>query len=105
MEDGAGNGAVEWVDAPPERIMQAGRISPYPCDFVTAEEEKKFFNGTMRVSATLSSWWDSITPAPTANGACTSVSIGGSIQYKIGSSFESPIYGLANPQATCTLQR
>ena len=96
---------MEWADAPPERILEAVRISPYPCDFVTLGQEKNYWDGKITVAPALTSWWNSVTPGTTPNGSCTSIAIGNGLQYKIGSSFESPIYGLANPQATCTLKK
>ena len=104
-DDGLGKGNVVWSDAPPERIFDAVRISPYPCDFVTLEQEKNYWDGKITVAPALTSWWNSVTPGTTPNGACTSIAISGGVGYKVGSSFESTVYGLSNPQPTCTIKK
>lgn len=65
---------VQWSDAPPERVSTTVKISPYPCDFVTLEQEKKYYDGRITVAARLKTWWDSIVvPADTQLSACMGI--------------------------------
>lgn len=82
---------MAWADAPPERINQAVKISPYPCDFVTLAEEKKYFGDRISVAPSLTTWWNSVTvPATTQVSTCMSVANSNNLQYKIGAAFLSP---------------
>jgi hypothetical protein len=100
-EDGAGNGVVQTGPYLGNSMINV-KISPYPCDFVTLAEEKKYHDGRISVAPVIATWWNNIVVPPgTTVWACTSMAISNNFDYKIGSAFANP--NLATLWATCTL--